>query len=281
MMPRNFFLENGSLENGLYGNGSTGGRDLGYGSTPSRLGERGVQLSRSLWRCLSGLGLAALLATSAQAGETPQLRQAVDKFMVAHVVKLKARLGPKTRIEYSVGSLDNRPTVPVCSQPLAVETRDTPQPNTRLNLQVSCQADNNWSIYLPVELAIYRPAVVAVNALTHGDTISPADVRLVEVNVSQVNGQYLASLDDAIGKDVKRSIAAGAAIADQQLIAPLMVRRGEAVLINASSNIVAVKVSGIALTDGRLGEQIRIRNQTSSRIVNATITGPGQAEVAM
>jgi flagella basal body P-ring formation protein FlgA len=235
----------------------------------------------SLGHSLGGLALAALLTTSAHAAEPSQLRQAVDTFMVAHVAKLKARLGPNTRIEYSIGSLDNRLTVPVCSQPLAVETRDTPQPNTRLNLQVSCQHDNNWSIYLPVELAIYRPAVVAVNALTHGDTIGPADVRLVEVNVSQVNGQYLSSLDDAIGKDVKRSLTAGAAIAEQQLVAPMMVRRGEAVLINASSNIVAVKVSGIALTDGRLGEQIRIRNQTSSRIVNARITGPGQAEVAM
>jgi flagella basal body P-ring formation protein FlgA len=235
----------------------------------------------TFWRRCGGLALAALLALPAHAGETPQLREAVNKFMVAHVEKLKTRLGPKTRVEYSIGSLDNRLTVPVCNQPLAIETRDTPQPNTRLNLQVSCQHDNNWSIYLPVELAIYRPAVVAVNALTHGDTIGPADVRLVEVNVSQINGQYLASLDDAIGKDVKRSITAGAAISDQQLVAPLMVRRGEAVLINAISNIVAVKVSGIAMTDGRLGEQIRIKNQASSRIVNARITGPGQAEVAM
>jgi flagella basal body P-ring formation protein FlgA len=223
----------------------------------------------------------AALATPSQAAENSQIRQAVDRFMAVHVEKLQARLGPKTRIEYAMGSLDNRLALAPCTLPLVVETRDTPQPNTRLNVQVSCQQANNWSIYVPVELAIYRPAVVAVNALTHGSTVGPGDVRLVEVNISQINGQHLSSLNDAIGKDVKRSIAAGAAISDQQLIAPLMVRRGEAVLINASSNIVAVKVSGIAMTDGRLGEQIRIKNQSSSRIVNARITGPGQAEVAM
>jgi flagella basal body P-ring formation protein FlgA len=265
MMPRNFFLKYGLLERGF--------------QKPERSGPR------SLLRYLGSFWLLAAFIAPAQAADNlqanQQIRQAVDQFMTAHVEKLKSRLGPKTRVEYNVGSLDNRLAVSVCGQPLVVETRDTPQPNTRLNLQVSCQQANNWSIYLPVELAIYRPAVVAVNSLTHGDTIGPADVRLVEVNVSQVNGQYLNSLDDAIGKDVKRSIPAGAAIADQQLVAPLMVRRGEAVLINANSNIVAVKVSGIALTDGRLGEQIRIKNQTSSRVVNARITGPGQAEVSM
>lgn len=256
-----------------------------YGTHGYRLPGRGFSRYRSLWLHFCSIGVLATLAAPIQAAENaqanPQLRKAVDRFMAVHVDKLKSRLGPKTRIEYNVGSIDNRLQLTPCSLPLVVESRDAPQPNTRLNLQVSCQQANNWSIYLPVELSIYRPAVVAVNALTHGDTIGPADVRLVEVNISQVSGQYLGNLDEVIGKDVKRSIAAGAAISDQQLIAPLMVRRGEAVLINASSNIVAVKVSGIAMTDGRLGEQIRIKNQSSSRIVNATITGPGQAAVAM
>jgi flagella basal body P-ring formation protein FlgA len=68
---------------------------------------------------------------------------------------------------------------------------------------------------------------------------------------------------------------------DQQLEPPLVVRRGEAVVISAASSIVAVKVAGVALTDGRLGEQIRIKNLSSSRIVQAKMVGPGQAEVPM
>jgi flagellar basal body P-ring formation protein FlgA len=249
-----------------------------------RKGFRDSHLAQA-FRYLGSLGLIAALAAPAQAAENlavgTQIRKAADRYMTTHVERLKSRLGPKTRIEYTIGALDPRLALAPCSLPLVVETRDSPQPNTRLNLQISCQQTSNWSIYLPVELALYRPAVIAVNALTHGNTVGPADVRLVDINVSQVNGQYLTSLDDAIGKDVKRSLVAGAPIVDQQLVPPLMVRRGEAVLINANSNIVAVKVSGIALTDGRLGEQIRIKNQSSSRIVSARITGPGQAEVPM
>lgn len=241
-------------------------------------------LGRCLRSSLCGIGLTLSLAVSAQppAGPQPnaQLRQAVDRFMTSYIGKLKARQAPKTRIEYSVAPFDNRLDVADCSQPLKIDTRDNLQPTARINLQVSCQPEN-WSIYLPVDLAMYRPVVVSVKPLTHGSTVGADDVQLAELNVSQLSGQYLSSLDEVIGKDVKRSITAGLPVQQSQLMPPLMVKRGEAVMIRATSSIVAVKVSGIALTDGRLGEQIRIKNQSSSRIVSATMVGPNLAEVAM
>lgn len=250
MMPRNFFHP---------------GFDLGRAS--------GLLLLCSL--------LMLVAAAPAHAVENQQLREAVDRYMAGYVDKLKTRLGHQTRVEYSVGALDNRLALTDCTKPLAIETKDTAQPNTRINLQISCAQPTSWSIYLPVELALYRPVVVAVKPLTHGNTVEAADVRLAEFNISQINGQYVGSLEEAVGKDVKRAISAGAPILQQQLVPPMMVRRGEAVMISAASSSIAVKVAGIALTDGRLGEQIRIKNQSSMRIVNARIVGPGQAEVPM
>lgn len=237
-----------------------------------------IRLQRGLLLLSSLLMLST--TTPAHSAENQQLRAAVDRYMAGHVDKLKARLGHQTRIEYSVGALDSRLALTDCTQPLAIETKDTAQPNTRLNLQISC-AQPTWSIYLPVELSLFKPVVVAVKPLTNGNTVGAADVRLAEFNISQINGQYLSSLDEAVGKDVKRAISAGAPILQQQLEAPLMVRRGDAVVISATSSIIAVKVSGIALTDGRLGEQIRIKNESSAKTVSARIVGPGQAEVAM
>jgi flagella basal body P-ring formation protein FlgA len=225
--------------------------------------------------------LALLAATPSLAADNEQIRHAVDRFMATHASKLKARFGAHTRIEYSIAALDTRQTFPECAAPLNVESRDQTPLNARLSLQVSCAKTEKWSIYVPVDLTIYRPVVVAVKPLTHGVTVGADDVQLNELNVTQIVGQYLSSLDDAIGKDVKRAIASGSPILEPQLEPPLVVRRGEAVVINATSSIVAVKVSGIALTDGRLGEQIRIKNLSSTRIVQAKIVGPGQAEVPM
>lgn len=237
-------------------------------------------MSRNFLRACS-ISLAVLGTTSTQALDNPQLRPAVDEFMAGYTAKLKAQLGPKTRVEYKAGALDARSAPSVCAAPLAIETREPLQPSARLNLRVSCDEGSSWSIYLPIDLTIYRPVVIAVKPLTHGATVTADDVRLSEINVTQITGQYLSSLDEAIGKDVKRSVASGSPILEPQLEAPLLVRRGESIVISAASDIVAVKVSGIALTDGRLGEQIRIKNLSSTRIVQAKIVGPGQAEVPM
>jgi flagellar basal body P-ring formation protein FlgA len=218
---------------------------------------------------------------SGQAVENPQLRGAVDRFMADYATKLKAHFGGQTRVEYSVGALDSRQSVPNCPVPLAVETKEPLQTSARLNLLVSCSQNATWSIYVPIDLKIYRAVVVAVKPLTHGTTITADDVRLSEVNISQITGQYIDSLEQVIGKDLKRGIASGTPVLEQQLVAPLLVRRGEAVVISAASNIVTVKISGIALSDGRLGEQIRIKNLSSTRIVQAKIVGAGQAEVPM
>lgn len=258
MMPRNFFHR------------SSGGQP------------RPRSWHRQILAALCSLLLLASGAAHAQGAPNPLLRQAVDRFMTNYVDKLKSRLGPKTRIEYRVGALDYRLNVGTCAKPLAIETKDNVTTSSRINLQISCQqAADSWSIYLPVDLSMHRSVVVSVKPLAHGSTIGADDVRLAEYDVSQINGQYLSELEEVVGKDVKRPIAAGAPILSQQLLPPLMVRRGEAVTINAASKIVAVRSAGIALTDGRLGEQIRIKNQSSTRIVNARITGPGQAEVPM
>jgi flagella basal body P-ring formation protein FlgA len=237
-------------------------------------------MPRNFLRICSVLS-ALLSAAPSQALDNQQLRQAVDRFMASYASKLKAHSGDRTRIEYSAAALDTRQSLPDCAAPLNVTTREQAQLSARLNLQVSCNKGESWSIYVPIDLTIYRPIVIAVKPLTHGTTVSADDVQLSDTNVTQLTGQYLTSLDEVIGKDVKRAIASGSPVLDQQLEPPLLVRRGESVVISAASDIIAVKVAGIALTDGRLGEQIRIKNLSSTRIVQAKIVGPGQAEVPM
>ncbi|HAV88201.1 MAG TPA: flagella basal body P-ring formation protein FlgA, partial [Pseudomonas sp.] len=72
-----------------------------------------------------------------------------------------------------------------------------------------------------------------------------------------------------------------------QVLTPAMlelaevIRRGDQVVISAGNQSVNVRMPGEALTDGAPGEQIRVKNLRSGRIVRARVTGPGQVEAAM
>lgn len=224
---------------------------------------------------------AILSAGGAQAMDSIALRKSVEHFMAGYADKLLSRLGRNGRVEYTVAALDTRVTLPDCPAPLVFEPRDQGQLSTRINLQVSCTRGNVWSVYVPVDLNIYQPVIIAVRPLMRGQDITAADLQLSEANTSRLTGQFLTDLSSAIGMSVKRPIAQGSAVFMEQLEAPLMIRRGEVVTISAESGVVAVKMQGVALTDGRRGERIRIKNKGSSKIVEGQVVGPGLATVRM
>ena len=225
-----------------------------------------------------GVSMALLAALPAQA-DNNELRIAADKFMAGYSRKIAERLGDGTRIEYQLPSLDARIGQSNCSQPLALSTRDQNEAPSRVNVLVNCV--DGWSLYIPVDVIIYRQVVAATRPLAVGSTIDGNDVQLVEADVSQLLGQYLTDPQEAIGMAVKRGIGQGRPLTAQQLDAPLLVKRGDSVIISAESSAMTVKMPGIAMTDGRRGEQIRIKNRASSRVIDARVVAPGQAVVLM
>ena len=224
------------------------------------------------------IACALLISATACAAERG-VNVEIDRFMVGYTRDLTQRLGPGTRIEYSTPTIAASAEARSCSAPLAISTKDQAQSLNRVNLFVACSGE--WSIYVPVELDVYRPVVTAIRPLASGAVIAAEDVELSPFDVSQLVGAYLTTLDDAIGMGVKRPITQGRPILSQQLEPPLLIRRGEAVVISAEAGALAVKMTGTALTDGHRGEQIRIKNLTTSRIIDGRVIAPGQVTVPM
>ena len=224
---------------------------------------------------------AMLLAAFAAAAEpAASVRMQLDNFMAGYTQNLAKKLGQGARIDYSISALDTHTNVQNCAGALTIKPKEQPtQTLNRVNLQIDCE--NAWSIYLPVDLDVYRPVAVAAKPLAPGAVITADAVELAPVKVDEILGTYALTLDDVVGMGVKRAIAQGRPVLMQQLEAPLLIRRGDAVIISAEASSLAVRMPGTALTDGRRGEQIRIKNQSSARIVDARVTGPGMVVVPM
>lgn len=222
------------------------------------------------------------MAPLSMAMDPSQVRQSMETFMVKYSNRLLTHLGKKTRVEYSIGAFDPSLVIGDCLAPLHVEVRDQAgQVSSRINLEVSCRKGTPWALYIPVDMSIYTQVVVSTRPLGRGDGIQEGDVELQEAEVGRLNGQYLATLDGAIGLCAKHFLPQGSILGAQALDEPLVIKRGDAVLVSANTDIVSVKMPGIALMDGRRGEQIRIKNKTSAKIVDAQVMGPGEAQVSM
>src|SRR5690606_29495679 len=202
----------------------------------------------NFWQCFS-LAVALSCAMGASHAQDGPVTTAVDRFMNAHSQKLVRQLGANTRVEHTIAIPESQLVVTACTAPLQLSARDAGQISSRVTVEVTCS--NAWSVLVPVDVAIFKPVVAATRPLATGNIIEADDVQLIDSDITRLAGQYLTRLDEVVGMSVKRPLAQGRAMTASQLAQPLMIRRGDGVVINAETSSIAVKMSGTALSDGR------------------------------
>lgn len=209
-----------------------------------------------------------------------QITTAVDQFMTQYQRRLTAQYGAESDIRFQILAIDPRLSLADCAQPLDTQAKGR-QIGNRLNVQVSCNGTNPWSVYIPVQLQVMRPIVVANRPVARGEILEQSDLSLRRLDSSLLSGAYFHQLDDVVGQQARRTLNANEVIYDHSISAPLVIKRGESVIITAKTGSLLVKMTAIAMSDGRLGEQISVKNSQSKRIVDALVTAPGQVEVVL
>lgn len=237
-------------------------------------------MGRGILRALCLLP-ALLGAVSALALDHNGLRQSVESFMRAQIPVLQNRYGRNSRIEFALVAMDPRLNLPNCQQPLALSIKEQENITSRLNVQVSCNAGMGWNVFVPIDIAIYLPVVSANGPLARNTTLAEGDVQMAEIDITRLNGPYLTQAQDAIGLSLKRQLNPGMPITSDMLSQPVLIKRGDAVTITAEGDGLSVKMPGVAMSDGRRGEQIRVKNNNSAKIVDAQVLETGQVAVSM
>ncbi|ARN73066.1 flagellar basal body P-ring formation chaperone FlgA [Oceanicoccus sagamiensis] len=208
------------------------------------------------------------------------IKARVNVFMDDHIALLAEDYGDNVRIEYSINNLDSRLAMKDCPDELETELKSRNNIG-RVNIRVSCNEQNPWSLYVPVEVDLYRPIVTTLIPVAKGEIISRSVLEMREMDISRLNGTYFTQMDDVTGMQAKRPLRADKPVTANYLEPPLLIRKGEQVQMTARSGGLVVKIAGVALTDGHKGEQISVRNNQSKRVVEARVSGPGQVAIQL
>jgi len=183
------------------------------------------------------------------------------------------------RVEIQLGTLDARLQIPVCEQPLQAQINQNQRPIGRVNVKVDCAGSAPWTRYVPVTVRVFEHVLTSARPLARGEVLSQNDVLMTEIDVSTLRSTYLHSAEEAVGMELKRSVQANVPLAREALAAPILVKRGDTVMITARAGSIEIRQQGVALQNGELGKQITVRNTNSDNVVQATVTGHGQASV--
>ncbi len=142
--------------------------------------------------------------------------------------------------------------------------------------RVDGQVVSNQSIR--VKLEALADIVVSSSTLRRGAVLGPEDIELSYQDISHMKGPIF-SLEEIVGKRLKRSVRLGEPLQKQQVEFPPVIKRGERVIIQAKKHGFILTAAGEAKQDGLTGDSIRVVNKGSHREVICQIVAPGLVTV--
>lgn len=112
-----------------------------------------------------------------------------------------------------------------------------------------------------------------------GETIGADDMRVARVPNSSVRGDTLRHLEDVIGLQATRFLAANRPARAGDVEAPWLVARGEPAAMVFARGGLEIVGAGVALDQGRQGQSIRVQNSASGQVRRAIVIGPRRVVV--
>ena len=265
-------------------------------STPAQ-GMMQILCLTVFWLFISAM-TAAAHAKSASPAETmaEQVKQWLSQ---THNVNAK---------EVTIAPLDERLKVQACAKPLTV---DHPF-QSKETVRVRC-SEPTWQLYLQVKLpnssfvaanssngttnnsnvstnnsngatvqnpsVVPKTVVVARRLIQRGSILQPDMLEVVQASPGNADTQLLSSLKDAQNAELTRDIAAGQALRISDIRRAVMVKQGQSVMFSVGNGKeFQISIRMEAMQDGRLGEQVKLKNPESGRQVSGVVSGLNSAK---
>jgi flagella basal body P-ring formation protein FlgA len=190
-----------------------------------------------------------------------------------------------------IAPIDPRVNVQECQQPLLIDLPFA----SRESVRVRC-AQPAWQIFLRVQAAasaasaaptapatgsapaaapVNRTTVITRHLIQRGTQLQPAMLEEVSRPTQGMDPQAVSSLQDLVHGEAARDLPAGQVVRSSDIRRAILVKQGQSALMSVGQDKgfqITVRVE--ALQDGRMGEQIRLKNTESGRLLTGTVTGP-------
>jgi flagella basal body P-ring formation protein FlgA len=208
-----------------------------------------------------------------------------------------------------IAPLDDRLKVQACQKSLTVDnpfaSKETvrvrcPEPVWQLYLQVSMPtakantppavvsaavqnpmptANSGASVNASPSPNVTRTIVVAKRLLQRGVILQPDMLDEVQASPGNADTMLLNTVKDAQNAELTRDMPAGQALRVSDIRRAIMVKQGQTVMLSiGNKNEFQILIRMEAMQDGRLGDQVKLKNPESGRQVSGVVTGSNTAK---
>ena len=129
------------------------------------------------------------------------------------------------------------------------------------------------------EIAASGPVVTLRHAVARGTVLGPGDLAVEERDLTGMRAGVVTGLADAVGKETRTALPAGAPLTLTAIASPLLVRRGDLITVIVETPGMRLSTPGEALEPGAAGAPIRVRNRTSQQELLGQVVDHGMVLV--
>lgn len=214
---------------------------------------------------LSSQALAAGSSSDAAKQDHEILRKAATDFLT----QLSATQPGDAHI--TVGQIDNRLNLAACDAPTPFLPPGG-KTSGKISVGVRCSIPVNWVVYIQASVQVNGEYYVAARPLSQGQIIGTADLNKIKGEISNLPPGIIHNPDQAIGKALQLSIAAGTPIRLDSLKSPAVIQQGQSVRIISNGPGFQVATDAQSLSNAAEGQIARAKTssgQTVSGIAKA------------
>lgn len=223
-------------------------------------------------RLIIGLLLSVLLASLA-AGEEGGGRSARERLEAALRQYVSER-GPWRADQVEVGVISFRPEGLEAGKVKVRIIRPGKGATAGLQgllLGVSVAGKAEKEIWVRARIKIFDEVVVSARPLAYHEIVSAEDVRLERREIGTLYARPLTEIGEALGKQTTRALRINEILTTSQVELPTVVRRGSAVMMRYESSGLRVEAPGQALEEGKVGDNIRVKNPSSGKVLGGVV----------
>jgi len=210
--------------------------------------------------------------TASQIQSASSIQEAIHHYIASN-------LALDTDYKVRLGQLDNRLKLPYCTEPLDIFTHSSSIKPGRNSVGIKCKGTQKWTIYSSAIVTVFKEVIVLTQPIRRGEIFNLNNLHVEKRDISTIRAGFLTDPLAVVNKQATRNLGLGSVINKSNYTEPKLIKRGEKVYITASSPYLDISVMGIAMMDGIKGQNIRVKNEKSHQIIQATVVKPGQVLV--
>ena len=155
-----------------------------------------------------------------------------------------------------------------------------PVGNVIFPIEVS-SGKNIRKIFLRTRVEVFKHVVVAKHYIPRGEVVKEENLQLEKRDIGMIPEKYFDRIEYVAGTETKTSIPENSTLFSWMIKEVPLVRRGDKVLVRVVAPNVLLKTEGIALEDGYIGNEMKVRRKGIKDPVEGILVSSNVVEVRL